>query len=565
MKLSKAYGAACFLAGVFLSLISMSFLISTANANANSFQSDNDTILLEPDATAQPEDISFLFFINSMHAEIKSTGVYNGFKVGLHIQIPSDSSVIVFSDRPARISKILPGGASGFARLYANSDFESNPPNFTFSGLNKITGEETFTVAVMGEPIDAGGSIIIPLTDILGSLAKPPVGDYENVSLVVDNWFDVIVDAVEVTGAVLGTAAACTFGEAVPVAGQLACAGGVVASAGLIAGTANDIDQAIDEDDAEAAAQQAAQAAQTARDQLRKDLQTETARAEARELELQKALAAEAKLEQARYDAYLRDLKETKTLDHFFRECSLDYYPACVQFSRLIYGGAKAVNERYQADFPNSPSEARLALKKACDKGLGCFDLGRMMRSGFGGPKQEDQGDRITSKACAFDELSGCYDLCYAREQNSPKFDSFMVHPGDACMALVKDFSAKRDYNPRYYSQQVSQPYTALLRACGIFDQPEGCYRQAVYMLIKGGDAYQCAKCLAKPYLNADPMVLLLKACNNGTDAACVVLGERASKKELFDQWSDNRYATALQRACRDSAFDNTPQESLCA
>ena len=53
---------------------------------------------------------------------------------GAAIVVPGDAAIVVFSDRPHRIARTLPGGVMAFANFYARSNFVADPPNATFAG-----------------------------------------------------------------------------------------------------------------------------------------------------------------------------------------------------------------------------------------------------------------------------------------------------------------------------------------------------------------------------------------------------------------------------------------------
>lgn len=72
-------------------------------------------------------------------------------------------------------------------------------------------------------------------------MADLPLGDYENVSLVIDNIFGSVMDWLEAGAAGVGTALACTVGEVATLsADTTVCVAGVVGTAGLVGSSIND-------------------------------------------------------------------------------------------------------------------------------------------------------------------------------------------------------------------------------------------------------------------------------------------------------------------------------------
>jgi len=73
--------------------------------------------------------------------------------------------------------------------MYQDSDFVDNPPNATFKGAN--TKKQTITTVVeFGRPIISGANIILPITNFIGEEPVLPYGNYTNVSMVIDSWWN---------------------------------------------------------------------------------------------------------------------------------------------------------------------------------------------------------------------------------------------------------------------------------------------------------------------------------------------------------------------------------------
>lgn len=180
----------------------------------------------------QDKTTSFLFMINSESVKVR----------GRMIEVDKPANVILFSDRPYRIAKALENGIEAFANFFGQSDFTSDPPNVTFSGVND-DGNHVFFVFELGTPIQKSGSVLFPIIRIIGNPGGLQNGRYADVSLVVDSVFGAIIGAITsaigsvgLVGAIAGGAAAGCWLTDVATVGILtpAC---VAATAGVIATT----------------------------------------------------------------------------------------------------------------------------------------------------------------------------------------------------------------------------------------------------------------------------------------------------------------------------------------
>lgn len=171
--------------------------------------------------------VSVLFMVTAPEVKVQDK----------HVEITSDSNVVVFSDRPHRIAKPYPGGVNAFAAFFSKSDFTKNPPNVTFAGNLNSDGKEYYTIFELGDPILASKSVLFPIIQIIGEEKAIPDGTYSNVSMVVDDVWSAIFSGIETAVAAIGTAVACTVGEVVTVGTDTAlCVAGV---AGTVAAGAN--------------------------------------------------------------------------------------------------------------------------------------------------------------------------------------------------------------------------------------------------------------------------------------------------------------------------------------
>lgn len=139
-------------------------------------------------------DLSWLFMIRSKTVTITKPD-HEGCS---HIEIPSDATVIAFSDRPFRLAKSLEGGIVAFAKFFEKSDFKDNPPNVTFAGEftdkdgNK---KEHYTIFEMKderediEPPSNPNIVSFRIATVLGKQEILPSGTYSHISLIVDDYW----------------------------------------------------------------------------------------------------------------------------------------------------------------------------------------------------------------------------------------------------------------------------------------------------------------------------------------------------------------------------------------
>lgn len=161
---------------------------------------------------------------------------------GAAIVIPGDAAMIVFSDRPHRIARPLQGGVLSFANFYARSNFVADPPNATFAA-STADGQEVCSVLELGTPQVEDGQVRFPILQAIGEETAPAPGDYENVSMVVDNFWSTVGSDLELVGEAVGTVAlgagtaiTCTVGELATAGADTAvCVAGVAST--IAAGT----------------------------------------------------------------------------------------------------------------------------------------------------------------------------------------------------------------------------------------------------------------------------------------------------------------------------------------
>jgi hypothetical protein len=163
---------------------------------------------------------------------------------GAAIVIPGNAAMIVFSDRPHRIARPLPGGIMSFANFYARSNFVADPPNATFAASTVEGNQEVCSVLELGIPQIEDGQVRLPILRAVGQETAPAQGDYTNVSMVVDNFWSTVGSDLQLVGEAVGTVAlgagtavACTVGEVATVgADTAACVAGIAGT--VAAGTA---------------------------------------------------------------------------------------------------------------------------------------------------------------------------------------------------------------------------------------------------------------------------------------------------------------------------------------
>lgn len=161
---------------------------------------------------------------------------------GAALVVPGDSAMVIFSDRPHRIARPLPGGAASFAAFYARSNFVADPPNATFAG-STADGQEVCSVLELGTPQVEDGQVRFPILRAVGQETVPASGDYRNVSMVVDNFWSTVGSDLELVGEAVGTVAlgagtaiTCTVGEVATAGTDTAlCVAGVAST--IAAGT----------------------------------------------------------------------------------------------------------------------------------------------------------------------------------------------------------------------------------------------------------------------------------------------------------------------------------------
>jgi hypothetical protein len=172
--------------------------------------------------------VSLMFLMTSAKATID----------GAAIVIPGDAAMIVFSDRPHRIARPLQGGVTSFANFYARSNFVADPPNATFAASTAGGDQEVCSVLELGTPQVEDGQVRFPILRAVGQEQAPAQGDYENVSMVIDNFWSTVGSDLELVGEAAGTVAlgagtalACTVGEAATAGAATAiCVAGIAST-----------------------------------------------------------------------------------------------------------------------------------------------------------------------------------------------------------------------------------------------------------------------------------------------------------------------------------------------
>ncbi len=180
--------------------------------------------------------VSLLYLLTAETGKVENR--HNG---GINIIIPKDANIIVFSDRPHRIAKHVPGGVASFADFFSHSDLMTDPPNITFAGNFNVDETEKYSVLELVNPFVKDDFFVMPINTAIGDEKLLPEGEYENISIVIDNvwgWIGAIGAAIGTVGAGAGTIAACTVGE-VATAGldTGVCVAGVVGTIGAATGT----------------------------------------------------------------------------------------------------------------------------------------------------------------------------------------------------------------------------------------------------------------------------------------------------------------------------------------
>jgi len=184
--------------------------------------------------------VSVLFLITSKSAEIyKNSDSDLNDNESWVIKVPLDAHVVVFSDRPHRVAKVIPEGIKSFVNIFLKSDFSTDLPNVTVAGNLDSESQEYYSVIEMGIPILNETSVLLPIMRPIGEETYMPQGSYSNLSLVVDSVWGWIIGGAETIASGVATAAACTVGEVASLGADTAvCVAGV---AGTIASGASTI------------------------------------------------------------------------------------------------------------------------------------------------------------------------------------------------------------------------------------------------------------------------------------------------------------------------------------
>jgi len=196
--------------------------------------------------TPAKKDMSMLCMLTLPQAELRQSATYKTKKgedrqFGPHLVVPANAThFVVFSDRPHRVSKTIPGGIKAFTAFFHRSDLKVDHPNVTFAGHHLGTDKENYTVFKMSSPFilhkDAGkdaGKCVLPLK-VIGKAKMPAAGQYKDVSLVVDNFWDWLAAGASAVATVL----ACGPGEALTVGLDTpACAASVAATVAALGNT----------------------------------------------------------------------------------------------------------------------------------------------------------------------------------------------------------------------------------------------------------------------------------------------------------------------------------------
>lgn len=146
----------------------------------------------KPEATGattdkKTEKVSLLFLVTASSAVVKKG------PAGLEISIPVNSNIVVFTDRPYRLARALPGGLRSFAAFFERSNFKRDLPNVTLSGTDAANQQQMATIMEMSQPTVKDGDFVMKIQRPTGSEQLPPEGTYSNVSLVVDSVWSWLV------------------------------------------------------------------------------------------------------------------------------------------------------------------------------------------------------------------------------------------------------------------------------------------------------------------------------------------------------------------------------------
>lgn len=191
-----------------------------------------------------PEKVSLLFMITAATGKLEKTEGGKNCHNSVQLILPTDAHVVAFSDRPHRIARHVKGGLRHFCAFYTQSDFISDPPNVTFAGNLSKTKVEQFTIFEMGKPTVGEYEIRLPIIHTVGEEKLPPMGTYQDVSLIVDSVWSAIFGWAGTVAAGAATAAACTVGEVASMGADTAvCVAGVV---GTVAAGGEAVNQTVD-------------------------------------------------------------------------------------------------------------------------------------------------------------------------------------------------------------------------------------------------------------------------------------------------------------------------------
>jgi len=176
------------------------------------------------------EKVSVLFLIHAKSAKVEKSGNTSS------ISLPSNSEVLVFSDRPYRLAKPLPGGLDAFAKFFQKSNFHKDLPNVTFSGQVQGSKLNPVSVLVVKSPQAKDGSVQFTIVQANGSEKIPAPGTYDELTLVVDNVWDWLAAG----ASIVGTAFTCSAGEVATLGlATGACVAGVAESVAAVGGAAS--------------------------------------------------------------------------------------------------------------------------------------------------------------------------------------------------------------------------------------------------------------------------------------------------------------------------------------
>ena len=188
-----------------LYIVCSSGFINVKQAYAQQWNRDDNQVA-QIQEQSREDKVSLLFLLVTPFATIETRP-----EGGAYIKMPLETDVVAFSDRPHRIAKSIPGGVVSLANYLSQSDIATDPPNITFTGELGSNERHVFTVVEMEQPMIEGSYVLLPVSNAIGEEILPANGEYQNVSIVVDNFWGML----SAIGSATATVGACTVGEVI--------------------------------------------------------------------------------------------------------------------------------------------------------------------------------------------------------------------------------------------------------------------------------------------------------------------------------------------------------------